>query len=155
MIHLKEITEQNFYEVLQMSNSLEEYQKKSVASNVVSLAQAYLNKDIAWPRAIYYNDQPVGFLMLKLVDNDIPKTDQPSYYLWRLMISRENQGKGYGKQALDLVIQKCKEDKVKYLYTSCTMHHKMPYMFYTNYGFTDLNERDGDEEILKYQVYSE
>jgi diamine N-acetyltransferase len=58
--------------------SVAEAQEKVVASNAVSIAQAYFARDRAWFRAIYAGDTVVGFLMLE----DQPEVEE--YFLWRL-----------------------------------------------------------------------
>ena len=60
-ITLKEITEETLRSVLELEVSKD--QKKFVAPNAVSIAQAHFSKN-AWFRAIYANDTPVGFVML-------------------------------------------------------------------------------------------
>jgi diamine N-acetyltransferase len=145
---LKTITAKNFDEVVKLHDSLTDYQKRCVAPNMVSLAQAYVEKKRAWPRAIYLGDKPIGFIMVALWDDDIPKEDLPAYFLWRFMITKEYQQKGYGKKALDLLKAKCIKDNIKTLYTSCEMEGEQPYNFYINYGFTDTGLNDG-EQILK------
>lgn len=152
MITLREVTDDNFGQVIKLSDTLTDYQKKCVAPNVVSLAQAYVNYDRAWPRAIYFNEEVVGFVMLALYDEDIPKEDLPAYYLWRFMMAKDHQQKGYGKEVLDLIVKKCKEDHIKTLYTSCEMTGDQPYQFYIKYGFTDTGLNDG-EQILKMYIH--
>ncbi len=151
-ISLREVTNKNFDKVVKLSNTLDDSQKEAVAPNMVSLAQAYVNQDKAWPRAIYLDDEPIGFVMLALFDSDTPKEDRPSHYLWRFMIAKEHQSKGYGKQVLDLIYRKCQEDKVRFLFTSCVMKTEMPYQFYIKYGFIDTHEMDEDEEVLKLTI---
>jgi len=150
-ISLKKITTKNLNQVFELSNTLSEYQQKCVAPNVYSIAQAYVNKKRAWPRAIYLGNKPIGFIMLALWDDDIPKEDNPAYYLWRFMIARDYQKKGYGSQTLDIIKEKCVKDGIKTLYTSCEMTGEQPYQFYINYGFTDTGVNDG-EQILKMYV---
>lgn len=152
MITLREITQDNLFSVIKLSNTLDESQKKSVAPNAVSIAQAYVNQDKAWPRAIYLDEEPIGFVMMALHDEDIPQEDQPAYFLWRFMISKEHQGKGYGKAVIEILKNKTKDDGKKYLYVTCTMHDVMPYQFYINQGFIDTHEMDDDEEILKMKM---
>lgn len=147
-INLKRITTKNFFEIIDLSKTLTDYQQLCVAPNVASLAQAYVNKKRAWPRAIYLGKKPIGFIMLALWDDDIPKEDYPAYYLWRLMIAKNFQSKGYGSQVLDLIKDKCVKDGIKTLYTSCEMKGEQPYQFYINYGFKDTLINDG-EQILK------
>ncbi|MDP3130146.1 MAG: GNAT family N-acetyltransferase, partial [Bacillota bacterium] len=103
----KEVTNENLKAVWQLSDALSDAQKKCVASNVKSLAQAYVNLNDAWPRAVYHGEEPIGFIMLHLhPDDHIPEADRPAMYLWRLMIAGPHQGKGYGKTVLDMLVEK-------------------------------------------------
>ena len=147
-ISLKRITNKNFNEVVKLSDTLSDYQKKCVAPNVVSLAQAYVNKKKAWPRAIYLGKMLIGFIMLALWDEDIPKEDWPAYYVWRFMIAKNYQKQGFGTKVLDIIKEKCIKDNVKSLYISCEMDGNQPYDFYIKYGFVDTGINDG-EQILK------
>lgn len=153
MLVLKELSQENLFDVIKLWDTLDDKQKRCVAHNAVSVAQAYVNPQ-AWPRAIYEDDVLVGFVMLSLHDTDIPESDQPSYMLWRYMVAKPYQGKGIGKKVLDLLCEKAKNDGQKYLYTSCMMEDQMPYQFYMSYGFTDTHERDGEEEILKMRIHA-
>ncbi|MDZ4196171.1 MAG: GNAT family N-acetyltransferase [Candidatus Izemoplasmatales bacterium] len=147
------VEEDNFQAIIDMSKTLDEYQSRCVAPNVVSLAQAYLYMDIAWPRAIYLDETPIGFVMLDVAPEDVVERGK-AYYLWRLMISFEHQGKGYGKIVLDMLVEKCKQDGKVVLYTSCEMEKSMPYAFYINYGFIDTGIMDEGEEVLKLNISS-
>jgi GNAT superfamily N-acetyltransferase len=88
MVELKEIGESNYKEVLALD--VDPDQKSHVAPNVVSLAQAWVFRDVARPFAIFADDTVVGFAMLEV---DLKK---PSYDIWRFMIDRHHQRKGYG-----------------------------------------------------------
>lgn len=144
------INNENFGAVCALSQTLTAEQKKCVATNERSLAQAYVNIDVAWPRAIVLGDEPIGFVMLSYDDEDIPEKDLPALYLWRFMIAKDYQSKGYGKEAMDLLIAKAREEGFKTFYTSCDMKGPMPYQFYIKYGFIDTGEKDDDEEVLKF-----
>ncbi len=98
MIHFDEITEENFDAVIRMKRPDGE---KFVAPNSVSLAQAWLyrNDGDVFPFAIYDDDTPVGFLMLE------EDAEDGSLILWRIMISSEYGGKGYGTRAIRLLIE--------------------------------------------------
>ena len=152
MLELKEITYDNLKAVIKLSETLSEQDKKHVAPNVVSLAEAYLNYDIAWPRAIVVEDVVVGFVMLGLDNYIAEEKDWPVYFLWRFMMSTEYQGKGYGKQTLNLLVQKCKKEGRKYLYVSCVRIDPMPYQMYINYGFVDTGLVDDGESVLKLKT---
>jgi diamine N-acetyltransferase len=150
-IQLKEVTVDNFDSVVALSKTLTPYQQSCVAPNMVSLAEAYVEPKRAWPRAIYLDDEPIGFIMLALHEAEIPKEDWPAYYLWRFMIAKSYQGKGYGTKVLDMIKDKCKTDNQAFLYTSCGMNGDQPYQFYINYGFVDTGKNDG-EQILKLRI---
>ena len=149
MIQLIEVTNQNLKACLDLYDTLDDIQKTQVAPNAVSLAQAYINQDIAWPRVIVHDDQVIGFLMLELNAKDIPPYNQPGHYIWRLMIGKPYQHKGYGKQVLSHITHKCKEEGMKSLYVSCTMDHDMPYQFYIKNGFMDTGYDEHGERYLK------
>ena len=66
--------------------------------------EPYKPHDPVWIRAIYAGEEPVGFLMT----SEAP--DRGEYFLWRLMIAGPYQGKGYGRQAIQLLIDRFIED---------------------------------------------
>jgi len=68
-----------------------------VASNAESLDEADTDRD-ARPRVVMAGDRVVGFLMYEAPEDD----DEARIY--RFMIDRASQGKGYGKAALREVL---------------------------------------------------
>ena len=151
-ISLRLVTDDNFDAVVKLSDTLTEDQKHCVAPNMVSLAQAYVNYDMAWPRAIYLEEDPVGFVMLALHDEDTHQEDQPAYYLWRFMIRFDCQHQGIGKAVLDQIVAKCKAEGIRTLITSCVMEKAEPYRFYMNYGFLDTGVDEDHERVLKLSI---
>jgi len=148
----REVTDENFRAVVALSDTLSDAQKKCVASNLKSLAQAYLHREHAWPRAVYLGETAIGFVMLDLDPEAIPEADRPADYLWRFMIAGPHQGKGYGRRVLDMLVAKGRAEGKKTLYLSCDTEGPMPYRFYIAYGFVDTLRREDDEEILKYEI---
>lgn len=69
-----------------------------VAGNAASLREAASDRD-ARPRAVLAGDHVVGFLMYEAAEDD----DEARIY--RFMIDRASQGKGYGKAALRQVLE--------------------------------------------------
>ena len=112
VITLREITKENLSQILDLKVSKE--QENFVASNAVSIAQAHFYPEIAWFRAIYADETPVGFIMLE---------DDPTnftYSLWRFMIDARFQNCGFGQRALELAIKYVKtRPGAKVLFTSC------------------------------------
>ncbi len=149
-VELREVTMDNLQAIIKLSDTLTESQKRCVASNMKSVAQGSLS-DVGWFRGIYHDDKPIGFIMLELFGDEIPEDDQPAIFLWRFMIGREWQGKGYGKAVLDQIVDHFRKQGVKTMYTSCCMDEvDRPYEFYMKYGFTDTGVMHEDEEILRY-----
>lgn len=65
MLHLEKINGKNIWEILKLKVS--ESQKNFVASNDVSIIEAYLTitaNGVVLPFGIYDDDIPVGFLMI-------------------------------------------------------------------------------------------
>lgn len=120
-------------------------QTRCVASNAVSIAQAYFQPK-AWFRAVYADETPVGFVML------YDDADSKEYFLWRLMIASGEQGKGYGRQAVKLLVDYVRtRPEAEYLGVSCVPDDG-PLEFYRKLGFRETGEVEGDEVILRLQL---
>ena len=89
-VTLREITKENWRDILRLK--VAPHQEQFVASNAASIAEAHFNPEVAWFRAIYAGDVPVGFLML---EDDVA---QQEYFLWRFMIGEQYQGRGTGER---------------------------------------------------------
>ena len=77
---------------------LSQDQQDFLADNVSSLEEAASDGD-ARPRAVVAGDRVVGFLMYDASEGD----DEALIY--RFMIDRRSQGRGYGRAALSAVLQ--------------------------------------------------
>ena len=118
-------------------------QEGFVAPNAVSIAQAYFEPK-AWFRAIYADDEPVGFVML----HDDP--DTPEYFLWRFMVDGRHQGRGNGRRALDLLVDHVRgRPGAAELRSSYVPGEAGPGGFYRRYGFEETGELDGDEVVIR------
>jgi len=142
-VTLREITEETVHGICMLSDTLTEPQKYYVAPNAISLAQALFSSH-AWYRAIYAGPAPVGFLML--YDNP----DEPEYFLWRLMIAESYQGRGYGRQAIERLVEYVKtRPGAKELLVSYHEGDKSPKGFYLKLGFEPTGEMVGDEFVAR------
>ncbi|MGT2771379.1 GNAT family N-acetyltransferase [Streptococcus marimammalium] len=131
-------------------------QKNFVATNLLSLAEAYIAKEErreVFTFGIYDNDKPVGFLMFGY-DNayweTAPKIAKKQYHLWRLMIDKNVQGKGYGKKALKLALQEIRQfpcGKAEFCWLSYEVNNTVARQLYQKNGFYEIEERDGDEIV--------
>lgn len=98
-VTLQEVTADTFRTIAKLS--VADDQKNFVAPNAFSIAEASFS-DEAWFRAIYADETPVGFVML------FENHEKAEYGLWRFMIDQEHQGKGYGRAALQVIIDRIK-----------------------------------------------
>lgn len=118
-------------------------QRGFVAPNAVSIAQAHFEPN-AWFRAVYAGEEPVGFVML------FEDAETPEYYLWRFMVAGEHQGLGYGKRALDLVVEHVRGlPGATELRSSYVRGERGPQGFYLGYGFEETGEIDEGEHVIR------
>lgn len=118
-------------------------QRGFVAPNSVSIAQAHFEPK-AWFRAVYADETPVGFVMLS------EDPDAGEYYLWRFMIADGHQGAGYGRRALDLVVEHVRAlPGARELLSSYVPGEHGPRGFYLRYGFEETGEVEGDERVIR------
>lgn len=149
-VGLVEVTEENLRDVLKLKVTPD--QESFVASNAVSIAQAYFDK-AAWFRAIEANGEFVGFVMLfdpSLTDKVVTEKEREEMYLWRFMMDARYQKCGYGVKALDLVREYTKSRPgFKRLLASFVDAPGGPEDFYIRYGFEKTgNMPDGEVEII-------
>jgi diamine N-acetyltransferase len=143
-VTLREITIETVIPICKLSDTLTEPQSHMVAPNALSIAEAHFS-EYAWFRAIYADETPVGFIMLY----DGPGHFDPGvnvHFLWRLMVARPYQGMGFGRRAVELLIEKVRAEGASELLTSCGEGEGSPEGFYRKLGFV----RDGkmyDHEI--------
>lgn len=144
-VSLREVTAETVRTILRLKVTPE--QEQFVASNAISIAQAYFQRERAWFRAIYADDTPVGFLMLY----DDPQ--EPEYFLWRFMIDAQYQGMGFGKQALDLLVAHVRtRPGATHLGTSCVPKPGGPCPFYEQYGFRYTGDEDEGELVMRLEL---
>ncbi len=146
-VTLREITAETVRLITDLK--VREEQERFVASNAVSLAEALFSEE-AWFRAIYYEESPVGFVMLyDETLRKVPPTN-PEIYLWRFMIDARFQRKGIGKAALELVIAHVRAKGVfASITTSYVPETVSPEGFYLSQGFQHTGKMFDGEVVLE------
>ena len=143
MVELRTITKENLEEVLDLSVS--EHQKSFVSSTAYSLAQAYVYHETAFPFAVYADDTIAGFIMMGYYEV------KKQYTLWKLLIDKNQQNKGYGREALKqgIIYLKNKFD-VKEIYTGVALGNEKAKHLYSSIGFEETGFIEDNMEEMKY-----
>lgn len=138
MVTLEKITEDNYRACLDLK--VAESQTSFVASNILSLAKAYVFYGIVWPLAIYNDDIMVGFMLLRFNE------EYSNYFIWQLMIDEKYQSKGYGKQGMKLAIEWMKKDhRCHEIVTTYKVGNDHAKKLYTQLGFQQMGEEEAGE----------
>jgi diamine N-acetyltransferase len=161
-VTLRPITTETVRDICRLTDSLAPPKKFMVAPNAVSIAQAHFEPK-AWFRAVYAGDVPVGFVML--YDNPGPQAGEPAdesdeeaasepeYFLWRFMIAQPHHGKGYGRQAIERLVEYVRtRPGATALETSCGQGPGSPEGFYRSLGFVRNGKMLGDEVGLTLKL---
>lgn len=136
-VRLEAVTPANRKAILDLE--LTDDQKEHLASNAESLAEARRDRD-ARPRAVVAGERVVGFLMYDASDDD-------EALLYRFMIDRREQGRGYGRAALTALVREVGALGRLRSIRVCYMPDNEPARrFYVGYGFVEEGE-DEDGEV--------
>ena len=146
MITFRKITEENFDAILRMDAG---DGHAFVPPNAEWLAQAWLyyeNHDV-YPFAIYAGETPVGLMEL---DEDL---DARTIFLWRVMIHKPHQGKGYGRAAVEKLIALCRESgKYDVLGLGCKPENAAGMHLYKSLGFAPTGEEAHGEVQMRFTL---
>jgi diamine N-acetyltransferase len=143
-VSLREVTAETVREICTLSVAPD--QRRLVATNAESIAEAYFTRQ-AWFRAVYADETPVGFVMLY----DDPR--EPRYYLWRFMVAAEHQSKGYGRRAMELLIEHVRtRPKAEESLLSYVPGAGSPERFYRALGFEPTGEVDDGEIVMRLRL---
>ena len=132
-------------------------QKNFVASNDISIIEAYTaitSNGYAFPFGIFEGNNPVGFVMIGYDKDDYwkdaPAIADGNYNLWRLMIDKNYQNRGYGKQAVELALRFIRTfpcGKADFCWLSYEPENAVAKSLYASFGFIETGEKDGEELI--------
>jgi diamine N-acetyltransferase len=124
-------------------------QESLVAPVAWSLAEAYAQPEIAWPRLIFDGEQLVGFVMgffsVRFHPDD--PDDRLRSGLWRLNIAAGQQGRGYGRFAVESVCEEVRRRGLARVTTTWAPGGRGPEGFYLGLGFRPTGEKSGDQVV--------
>lgn len=153
MLEKREITRETLRPLLRLK--LSPGQENLVASNAVTIAQAAYEPASA-VFGLWDGEDAVGLLAMidiprhpdGLKPGDVPD----AAYLWRLLISAESQGKGYGRAAIDLAKQIARDWGYLKLAASVVDAPNSNMGFYEALGFRQTGDTVDDELVIVIDI---
>ena len=165
-IHLEKINWDNYGKVLKLRVTKE--QENYVASNKASLIHAFVQSSEGTPvhafavkngktivgfMQIMYDDDWTGYEREDWLSSDLYKQyeGKPYYYIWRFMIDKKYQGRGYGKEAFRQTLDFIKtrpDGEAEYVVISYEPHNEKGRKLYGSFGFEEAFQEflhDDDE----------
>ena len=140
MTELRTITEENFIDAFNLK--LAPGQERFVSHPIRSLAQAYVYRTQCQPFGIYAEGTMVGYVMV-IYDYDVPEYD-----IWHMMIDASVQGRGYGSDALDRVLDYIRTrpfGDCGRVALTCNRDNAAALRLYERKGFSATGVEDEDE----------
>ena len=146
-IPLRELTEDNTESVVELRTTKD--QERFVSTVAYSLREAAENpQGSPWFRAVYADEQPVGFVMLSWdVEPQPPEINGP-WFLWKLLIDHRHQRKGYGQEVVRQVVEIVRGEGGTELLTSYVPGEGGPAGFYAKLGFLPRGDVDPEGEVI-------
>ncbi len=143
---LVDITKDNWFQTVLLTTNangkatvIEEF----VASNALSIVQSIFEE--GWiTKGIEVDDKVIGFAMYGHDE------ETSNYWICRLMIDHTCQGKGYGKEAIGLVLEEMKKvEECDAIYLSTEPENEKAIQLYESFGFVKTgNINEGEAEML-------
>jgi diamine N-acetyltransferase len=143
-VTLQNITRDNWRACIKLTTT--EAQTHFVATNVVSIAQAYVEPSFV-PLAIYNDDTMIGFAMIGRDE------ETGADWIIRFMIDQTMQRKGYGRAAMQALLARltqqpdCREIRISY-----EPDNSVAERLYQSLGFHPTGEVEHGEVIARLAV---
>ncbi|MBW9156694.1 GNAT family N-acetyltransferase [Clostridium tagluense] len=142
MINFKNITADNWKECINLKITDDEIE--FISPNVYSIAEAQFYPNIAVSKAIYDDEQMVGYTLFGEDEHDCKL-----FYIDRLMISKDFRYKGYAFETIQLIIKEAIKNGFNVIATSAHPKNNKMQSLLEKLGFYTKNEIN-DGEIVFY-----
>ncbi|MEC3982048.1 GNAT family N-acetyltransferase [Amycolatopsis sp. H20-H5] len=130
-LRLAEVTRDNVGAACKLS--VASHQESYVAPVAISLAEAYAQPDVAWPRLVFDGDVPVAFVMGAFEPGNPLEFFRAG--VWRLNVGAGQQGNGYGRFAVEGVLAECRRRGIAKATVLWQPGEHSPEAFYLKLGF--------------------
>lgn len=141
---LIDVTRENWEKVIFLTTNVDNrhtIEEEFVASNAYSIIESFYEGQ--WiTKTIEHDGELIGFTMYGLCE------ERNFYEISRVMIDRKFQGKGYGTQALSLIVEEMKKQfGCNEIYLSTEPDNARGKHVYEKFGFVSMGEILDDEEL--------
>ena len=144
MIHLEDVTPDNWREELKVSKEQERY--VSDAMKILARAYAFRNQR-SYACIIYEEGEPIGMALYYDCD------ELQAYDFSQLFIDERYQGRGYGKMAAKLILDRMRKDGKYSEVVLCYIEgNKAAKELYEKLGFYHTGEADEDEIVMRKKL---
>ena len=144
-MELRPVTVQNWRDLIKLK--VNDDQNHFVASNLYSIAEAQFGFEdeghwTFYPYGAYVGDDPVGFVMY-CYNFDHSRFQA---FIMRLMVDQRYQGKGYGREIMQLVLNTLRgEERIANVGISYEPENAIAQKLYASLGFVEPGEMlDGE-----------
>jgi len=146
-VQIKPVTQENIVACVRLQ--VAENQKEFVAPNVNTIAWAYVDPTFT-PYAIMDGETVVGLAAVEYIpENDI----EDKHWIPRFMIGANFQGKGYGRKAMEKLIEMIsKHDDCDRVRLSVVPENTAAIAFYKKIGFKDTGEQLSGENVMELMI---
>ena len=145
-VKLRAVTKENWIQCIKLKLAPE--QESFVAPNVDSIAESKFEPHYE-PRAIYFNDELVGFLMYC---PEIETDEKDLYWLFRFMVDVKHQKQGIGKAALKLAIDEISKNQCTKINILYSPKNTVAAKLYASFGFKAVGNADDGDIIAQKQI---
>jgi diamine N-acetyltransferase len=147
VVTLRKITDQNRAAVLALGVPPEQQRFVGSVQDALDDAADYLQAK-PWYRAVYADEEPVGFVQLSWNVQPQPPDIIGPWFLWKILIDRRHQGRGYGAEVIRQVAELIRAEGATELLTSYVPADDGPADFYRRQGFTPTGTTDATGEPM-------
>ncbi|MEF3354097.1 GNAT family N-acetyltransferase [Paenibacillus sp. GYB006] len=149
-MEFREITWDNYIECIELQ--VTEEQKRFISSNQHALAEAYIASkegQVIITFAVYKDEKMVGFISMYYDDGD-GNFEYSSYGVFKFMIDKRYQGKGYGKEAMVKAIEFSKSSphgKARVVELTYKPENVVSKNLYSSLGFVETGNTHPSGEV--------
>jgi diamine N-acetyltransferase len=143
-VTLRPITRDNLWAVVDLKPHAG--QEHFVADNIVSIANASVEPTFV-PLGVYAGDELVGFAMYG------QHPESGAWWVIRVMIDRDHQGRGYGRAAMEAMIAMMAERTgCEEIVTSFNPANTVAGALYASLGFRPTGEIEDGEPLVRLRL---